>query len=147
MSLYILGQFWFCGREVIAEWVFRRGWLKPPSGLSFEMGAAGGSLTLFVFIKSIFVLTVLWWSGCNGRALLPSGALGVCSLPCISLRRTYNWNERKYEMTGFREREREIVDSPPVSLCKWAYSILSTRYSPNSQDALSILHKSWIALY
>lgn len=33
-------------------------------------------LTLFR-LKSMFVLTVLWCKLCTGRALLPSGALGV----------------------------------------------------------------------
>lgn len=41
----------------------------------------------------MFVLTVLWCRFCTGRALLPSGALGVLSEPCISRRSWYNWKE------------------------------------------------------
>lgn len=44
----------------------------------------------FAFWKSIFVRTVRWWRGCNGRALFPSGALGVCSEPCINRLNAYN---------------------------------------------------------
>lgn len=46
-------------------------------------------------LKSIFVRIVLWCNCCSGRALLPSGALGVCSDPCISLLKAYNWKHQR----------------------------------------------------
>lgn len=49
-----------------------------------------GFVITFAFWKSIFVRTVRWWRGCNGRALFPSGALGVCSEPCINRLNAYN---------------------------------------------------------
>ena len=44
------------------------------------------------FLKSIFVRTVRWCRGCSGLALLPRGAFGIVSGPCISFRSAYNWN-------------------------------------------------------
>ena len=40
-------------------------------------------------LKLMLVLTVRWCRGWTGRALLPSGALGVSWEPCISWRRAY----------------------------------------------------------
>jgi hypothetical protein len=44
------------------------------------------------FLKSIFVRTVRWCNSCKGLALLPRGAFGVSSEPCISFRSAYSWN-------------------------------------------------------
>lgn len=46
----------------------------------------------FDCLKSMLVRTVRWCNGCNGLALLPNGAFGDCSEPCISLLNAYNWN-------------------------------------------------------
>ena len=42
-------------------------------------------------VKSMFVLTVRWWSGWRARTLLPSAPLGVSLSPCTKRRRAYSY--------------------------------------------------------
>lgn len=116
-------------------------------------------LSNFTLLKSIFVRIVLWCNCCNGLALLPSGAFGVTSDPCISLLKAYNWKytkPKKKIMIHKLAAEKCLLELKSryklllVLLCKLVYSERSTRRFPNSLASwccprMSYTGRCWVA--
>lgn len=88
----------------IGEIMVRIDWLHASITTSYKKFIAKGrkksvlhALQLtFDCLKSMFVLIVRWLSFCTGLALLPSGAFGICSEPCINLLNAYSCKSHKF---------------------------------------------------
>lgn len=92
MSLFIVGQFFGPWRGKSFQTIIR----------GYRGAQKGWCITQYRerkvtwTLKSMFVRTGRWWSGCGGLKLFPSGAFGWSLSPCINCRNARSckgWNE------------------------------------------------------
>lgn len=92
MSLFIVGQFFGPWRGKSFQTIIR----------GYREAQKGWCITQYRerkvtwTLKSMFVRTGRWWSGCGGLKLFPSGAFGWSLSPCINCRNARSckgWNE------------------------------------------------------
>lgn len=92
MSLFIVGQFFGPWRGKSFQTIIR-GYREVQKGSCIH-NSIGRKVTWT--LKSMFVRTGRWWSGCGGLKLFPSGAFGWSLSPCINCRNARSckgWNE------------------------------------------------------